>query len=67
MNQEPVAITDALKSLLLAVVAGLVAFGVWEPTETQTAAILGLFAAVNLVVSAFVRGRVTPYTPPQEG
>lgn len=72
MTTEPVALSDALKSLLLAVIAALVAFEVWQPTEAQTAAMLGLFAALNILVSAFVRRQVTPNvnvltTKPQGG
>lgn len=60
MNNEPVALADGSKSLVLAVIALLVAFGVWVPTEAQTAAVLGVLAGLNVAIGALVRSRVTP-------
>lgn len=57
---EPVAWTEAVRTLILAVFATTTAFEVWEPTAQQTGAVLGLVIAVSVVLSAFARLRSTP-------
>ena len=55
LKNEPVAVGGSITGLLSAVLAALVAFGVWSPTEAQTAALFGIVAAVTAVVTPLVR------------
>jgi len=57
---EPVAVAGAVQILIGSVIALLVAFDVWSPTESQTAAIFGLYAAIVAVITVLVRSRVSP-------
>jgi hypothetical protein len=60
MTTEPVSITEALRLLIIAAIVALQAFDVWNPSTEQNAAVLGLYAAVSVVLSAFARQRSTP-------
>jgi len=61
MSAEPVAITEAVKTLLIATLALLLGFEVIDMTDAQMALILGFYGAVALVVQVlFVRNAVTP-------
>ena len=61
MEQEPVMTAEYVKSVLLAVLAVFIAFGVWHPTDDQTTAMLGVVAVVMPALQFFlVRGKVTP-------
>ena len=60
MNNEPVATTAAIQVLIVAVLALNSAFGWAEFSDAQTAAILGVYGALTLVLAAFTRGKVTP-------
>lgn len=60
MNTEPITVTEALRFLILAVIAALQAFDLWNPTTEQNAAVLGLYAALSVVLSVFARQRSTP-------
>ncbi len=55
LKNEPVAVGGAITGLVTAVLAALTAFGVWEPTPDQTAAIFGLLTALVAVVTTLVR------------
>lgn len=57
---EPVAVTEAIRTLILAVMALSTAFDVWEPTPQQTGAVLGCVIAVSVLLSVFARLRSTP-------
>jgi hypothetical protein len=59
-STEPVAATEAVRSLVLAVLAVLLAFNAVNPTQEQTAAILGLVTAGSVMLSVFARLRSTP-------
>jgi len=61
MSAEPVAITEAVKTLLIATLALLLGFEVIDMTDAQMALILGFYGAAALVVQVlFVRNAVTP-------
>lgn len=58
---EPVTLAGAPAVLFNAVAGVLLAFGVWEPTEQQIAAVLTLINVVVLYASVlWARARVTP-------
>lgn len=59
-SSEPIAVTEAVRSLLIAVMVALTAFGAWEPTPEQTSAVLGLYLAISVVLSVVARKRSTP-------
>lgn len=60
MNREPVITAASIASIVSAVVALLVAFGL-HLTKDQIAALMGLVGVVAPLVTAWVaRGRVTP-------
>jgi hypothetical protein len=60
MKNEPVLTVAAIQSALAAVIALVVAFGV-TLTDTQTAAILGAWAAVGpIAFGVLTRSKVTP-------
>lgn len=59
-TSEPVALSEAVRAVLLAVIALLQAFDVWNPTPEQNAAVLGLYIAVSVLLSVFARLRSTP-------
>jgi len=60
VSSEPVAWTEAVRTLILAVFATTTAFEVWEPTAQQTGAVLGLVIAVSVVLSTIARLKSTP-------
>lgn len=57
---EPVALATALQAVILAVFALLTEFGVWSPTEGQSAAIIAFYAAFVVLLGAWQRSRVSP-------
>lgn len=60
MQKEPVMLAATIVSLVGAVIALLIAFGV-DLTQEQTAAIVGLTNVVApLVAALFVRAKVSP-------
>jgi hypothetical protein len=59
-TSEPVALGEAVRLLIVAVIVLLQAFDIWNPTTEQNAAVLGLYAAVSLLLSVFARQRSTP-------
>lgn len=59
-TREPVAIGAAIQVLLTAVIALAVGFGWVSWSTDQIALILGVYAAVQLVVGAVQRSKVTP-------
>lgn len=60
MTNEPITRTEALRLLIIAAIVALQAFDVWNPTNEQNAAVLGLYAALSVVLSVFARQRSTP-------
>lgn len=60
--KEPVAIAGAVQALITAVIALLVAFNAWHPTDDQIAAVMGIYAALIVVITTIVRSKVTPTT-----
>jgi len=60
VKTEPVALATALQAVLLAAFACLTEFGVWSPTDGQTSAIVGLYAAFVVLLGAWQRSRVSP-------
>lgn len=65
MNREPVLTVASITSLVAAVIALLVAFGL-PLTNDQQNAILGVVALASpLVVAAFSRPKVTPIASPR--
>lgn len=63
MTTEPVATTAAIQVLIVAVLALNSAFGWASFTDGQTAAILGVYAALTLVLASVTRGKVSPVDP----
>jgi hypothetical protein len=60
VKSEPVLTVAAIQSALVAAIVLVVAFGV-PLTDTQIAAILGVWAAVGpIVFGLFTRSKVTP-------
>lgn len=59
-TSEPVALSEAVRLVIVAAIVVLQAFDVWNPTTEQNAAVLGLYAAVSLLLSVFARMRSTP-------
>lgn len=57
---EPIAATEAVRLVLVAVIAVSTAFGIWEPTTEQMGALLGLYAAVSVLLAVVARRRSTP-------
>lgn len=57
---EPVAATEAVRLLILAVITALVSFNAWNPSPEQIGAVLGLYAAASVVLSVFTRKQSTP-------
>jgi hypothetical protein len=72
-DTEPVAvwstITNSIKTLVLALLALALAFGWVHWTNQQNAAVVGVVAAVFVIISAmssvFVRQKVTPISNPR--
>ena len=65
IRREPVAVFGALQVALLALVGVLNEFDVWSPTEGQVTALVALYGAVTALVTMFLRGRVSPVSPPE--
>lgn len=59
-TNEPITLTEAVRLVLVAAIAVLTSFEIWEPTPAQLGSILGLYAAVSVVLSIFARMRSTP-------
>lgn len=57
---EPVSVTEAIRGVLLAVIAALQAFDVWSPTPEQNAAVLAMFIALSVALSSVARSKTTP-------
>jgi len=57
---EPVAVAGAVQVLIGSIIALLVAFDIWSPTEAQTAAIFAVYTAIVTVLTVVVRSRVSP-------
>lgn len=60
MINEPVSITEAVRLVIVATIAFTVSFGWWSPTPEQIGAVLSLYAALSIVLSAVARSRSTP-------
>lgn len=60
MTTEPVRWVSVGKTAILAILALLAAFSVVSLDEAQTAAILGVWAVVELASGQVVRSKVTP-------
>lgn len=60
LKDEPVAVGEALRLLLLAILGVLAVFDVWVPTQDQVVALVVLYGAVSALVSALTRRKVTP-------
>lgn len=60
VTNEPVAFGALVNGGISAILACLAAFGVWNPTPDQVAAVLGLTTAIEAVVAVAVRRKVTP-------
>jgi hypothetical protein len=60
VNNEPVAITGALHTLVLALISVLQLFGVTHWTSDQIAAVVGLYGAFIALAAVIVRSKVTP-------
>jgi hypothetical protein len=59
-TREPIAATEAVRLVIVATFAVTTSFDVWTPTPEQTGSLLGLFAAVSVLLSVFARRRSTP-------
>ncbi len=64
MKTEPVVLAGAVQVVLTALVAVLVAFNAWHPTDDQIAALTAFYAAGVALVTMFVRSRVSPTATP---
>lgn len=62
MTREPITVTEAARTLLLAVLAVVQVFDWITLTPEQNGAVLGLFAAVSVMLSVLARQRSTPTT-----
>lgn len=60
MTTEPVRWAASVQTLIGAVIALLIAFNAWNPTDGQQTAIFGAYAAVILVWGQYTRNKVTP-------
>jgi hypothetical protein len=60
MNTEPVTRVEAIRLLIVAVLAAVPLFTPWELTEAQSAAILALYGAVSIALAVFTRSHVVP-------
>lgn len=60
MNKEPVVISEAAKAVLIAAIAALDKFGIWNVSSDQREALIGLYVALSLLVALLVRRQVTP-------
>lgn len=65
IRREPVAVFGALQVALLALVGVLNEFDVWSPTEGQVTALVAFYGAVTALATLFLRGRVSPTSPPE--
>lgn len=59
-SNEPITLTEGVRLVIVAAIAVLTSFEIWEPTPAQLGSILGLYAAVSVVLSIFARLRSTP-------
>lgn len=57
---EPVRLAEAIRLVIIAVLGLTSAFDIFNPNGAQTAAILGVYATISVVLSSLTRGRVTP-------
>jgi hypothetical protein len=60
LTEEPVAVVTGIQGLLAAVLLLGTAFNVWNMTETQYGAVIGVYVSLMGVVMIFLRGAVTP-------
>lgn len=59
-TSEPISITEAIRLVIVGVITLLVAFNAWNPTPEQTGAVLGVYAAVSILLSVIARSKSTP-------
>lgn len=59
-NREPVALTAAFQTLLIAILVLAKLFGWWHWTDDQEAGVLAAYAALTVVLASITRGKVTP-------
>lgn len=64
IKSEPVAFFAGLQAVWLAVLTLANAFEWWSWSDTQTAAITGVWTAVTVLVAWLVRASVTPVNAP---
>lgn len=57
---EPLSRTEAIRGVLIAVLAVLTGFDVVDITPEQNALLLALFVAASVALTAFARSKVTP-------
>lgn len=57
---EPVAWSTAVAAAIPVVIAALVAFNVWHPTDAQVASVSAVYAAFIAILGTVVRSKVTP-------
>ena len=60
LEKEPIAITEAIRSFILAFIPFCASFGIWEPSEQQVYGILGLLVPASILLSFLARKRSTP-------
>lgn len=57
---EPIAISEAVRAVVVATGSVLTLFNVWNPTPEQFGGVLALYGAVSVMLSVFARLRSTP-------
>lgn len=60
LEKEPIAITEAIRSFILAFIPFTAAFGIWKPSDQQVYGILGLLVPASILLSFLARKRSTP-------
>lgn len=60
LTREPITVTEAIRGVLLAVLALAQVFGWLTLTSEQNGAILTLFVALSVLLSVLARNRSTP-------
>lgn len=72
--KEPVALVEAIKLLIVAVITGGQQLNVWDISGDQKDAIIGIYLAASVVLALVLRSKVTPVVtvptplvPPTDG
>lgn len=59
-DREPVALSAAIQTLLVAVFVLAKLFGWWHWSDDQEAGVLAAYAALTVVLASITRGKVSP-------